>query len=99
MNVPAPAWVTSLIWEPLMEMPLVWFLVSITIAAAVYAWVFRQQRERMRRASQTLAAQLHCRCKLCTLEDDTYYGAPIASRAHINPPTHKPLASYTLPSP
>jgi hypothetical protein len=26
-------------------------------------------------------------------------GAPIASHAHTHPPTHKPLTSYSLPSP
>ena len=88
-----------------MDVPLVWFLVNLAIAAAVYAWVFRQQRERMRRASQTLAAQLHCRCKLCTLEDDSYCVAAIASRAHtlpialtnLSPPLHFPRLTYPLP--
>jgi hypothetical protein len=45
-----------------MDVPLLWFLVNLAIAAAVYAWVFHQQRRKLRRASQTLAAQLHCRC-------------------------------------
>ena len=46
--------------EPLMDPPLVWFLVNITLAGVVFAVFNFFQRRRFLRDKQTLAAQVHC---------------------------------------
>jgi len=73
LNVPAPTWVITLIKEPLMDPPLVWFMVNIILAAVVYVVFEAVQQRRLRRARQTLAAQVQCGCSLESVEELQQY--------------------------
>lgn len=68
LNLPSPAWVTTLIKEPIMDTPFLWFLLNLALASGAVVVLRLLHIRRVRKREQRASTELHVRLPLRSVE-------------------------------